>query len=187
MRSEALNPIKESLPDEPHSRLALDRMHAGIAKTSQYLAFTALLAMMVVMVAEVFMRYFLREPLGWNISLIEKVLLPGLVFLGLPWAYSVGAHVSAELVYDRLPHGIQRVLDWAARTLLVVCAVALIYAGALVAIEDFILGSAPPPFSSQIPVDTWTWRSFLPIGASLMLMLVLIDTVRAGSPRRSDS
>ncbi|EMY35533.1 hypothetical protein D477_003783 [Arthrobacter crystallopoietes BAB-32] len=169
------------------SRRTLDRIYAGLAKTSQYVAFTALLAMTLVMVAEVLMRYFVGEPLGWNISLIEKVLLPGLVFLGLPWAYSVGAHVSAELVYDRLPHGIQRVLDWVARTLLVVCAVVLAYAGALVAVEDFMLGSAPPPLSSQIPVDTWTWRSFLPIGAGLMLMLVLIDTVRTGSGRRSDS
>ncbi|XKH55161.1 TRAP transporter small permease (plasmid) [Citricoccus nitrophenolicus] len=177
----------EALSEPPRPRVALDRIYTGVAKSSQYLAFAALLAMMFVMVAEVLMRYFFGEPLGWNISLIEKILLPGLVFLGLPWAYSVGAHVAAELVYDRLPRRVQRGLDWVARALLVVCAVALSYAGTLVAVEAFALGSAPPPLSSQVPVDTWIWRSFLPLGAALMLVLVLIDTVRTGSTPRSES
>lgn len=187
MSSEAPTMSKEVLSEPPRPRGALDRIYAGVAMGSLYVAFAALLAMMFVMVAEVLMRYFVGEPLGWNISLIEKVLLPGLVFLGLPWAYSVGAHVAAELVYDRLPPGVQRVLDWVARVLLVVCVLALSYAGTLVALEAFALGSVPPPLSSQVPVDTWIWRSFLPVGAALMLVLVLIDMVRTGSTPRSDS
>ncbi|QCU79603.1 TRAP transporter small permease (plasmid) [Citricoccus sp. SGAir0253] len=187
MSSEASTMSREVLSESPRPRGVLDRIYAGVAKGSQYVAFAALLVMMFVMVAEVLMRYFVGEPLGWNISLIEKILLPGLVFLGLPWAYSVGAHVAAELVYDRLPSGVQRVLDWAARVLLVVCVVALAYAGMLAAAEAFALGSAPPPLSSQVPVDTWIWRSFLPVGAALMLVLVLIDVARSSPTSRSES
>ena len=83
-------------------RTPLDRTYTAIATTSKYLTFFAIVTMMVVMVVEVFMRYLVAQPLGWNISLIENVLMPGLVFLGLPYAYAVGAHVAAELVYDRL-------------------------------------------------------------------------------------
>lgn len=187
MSSEAPTMNSEALSEPSRPRGALDRVYTWVAEGSQYVAFAALLVMMFVMVAEVLMRYFVGEPLGWNISLIEKVLLPGLVFLGLPWAYSVGAHVAAELVYDRLPSGVQRVLDWAARVLLVVCVVALAYAGTLAAVEAFALGSAPPPLSSQVPVDTWIWRSFLPVGAALMLVLVLIDMARTGPTPRSES
>jgi TRAP-type C4-dicarboxylate transport system permease small subunit len=185
MSSEATTMSMDARSEPPPPRGALDRIYVGVAKGSQYVAFAALLVMMFVMVAEALMRYFVGEPLGWNISLIEKILLPGLVFLGLPWAYSVGAHVAAELVYDRLPSGVQRVLDWAARVLLVVCVVALSYAGTLAAAEAFALGSAPPPLSSQVPVDTWMWRSFLPVGAALMLVLLLIDMARIGSTSRS--
>lgn len=177
----------EQLPTSPHRPGVLGRIYGGITTASQYATFLALLLMMLVMVAEVLMRYLVGEPLGWNISLIEKVLLPGLVFLGLPWAYSIGAHVAAELVYDRLPVGVQRVLDWLSRILMVLCALFLAYAGFLIAAEAFNLGSIPPPLSSQVQVHTWVWRSFLPLGAVMMLVLILIDIVRPGLNPRSQS
>lgn len=178
MSSEAMNSHEPLLIGASSLGGPSDRIYQAIAGTSKYLAFVSLLVMMAVMVAEVAMRYFLNEPLGWNISLIEKILLPGLVFLGLPWAYTVGAHVAAELVYDRLPGSVQLALDWVARALLLLCAMALAYGGWLAAAEAFSLGSVPPPLSSQVPVSTWIWRSFMPIGASMMVVLLIIDTFR---------
>lgn len=169
----------------PHG--ALDSIYRGIAVASEYIAIVTILLMMIVMVIEVFLRYAVGQPLGWNISLIENFLMPGLVFLGLPYAYSVGAHVAAGMIYDRLPQGWRRGLDRVARLFLIVCAVFLAYAGVSIAMDVFLLGSAPPPLSSQVQAPTWVWRSFLPIGATMMLILVLIDIVRQRTTTRSES
>lgn len=162
---------------------ALDRTYSTIATVSKYITFLALLAMMVVMVAEVIMRYLVQQPLGWNISLIENILMPGLVFLGLPYGYSVGAHVAAELVYDRLGATSKRVLDWVARILLILCAVFLIYAGTQIVVSTFLTGEMPPPLSSEIRVPAWMWRTFLPLGAFMMIVLLIIDAVRPSKLR----
>lgn len=156
----------------------LDRLYSAITTTSKYITFVAIVAMMSVMVIEVFMRYLVQQPLGWNISLIENILMPALVFLGLPYAYAVGAHVAAELVYDRLGPTSKRILDWLSRLLLIFCAVLLIYAGIEITVTSFMAGELPPPLSSEIQVPTWIWRTFLPFGALMMVILVIIDAVR---------
>lgn len=163
----------------------LGRLYKVIKTLSQYIVYIAILAMMLVMVAEVFMRYIMTEPLGWNISLVENILMPGLVFLGLPWAYTISAHVAAGMLYDRVPRAARRTLDWVARFLLITCAAFLIYAGTHVAIDAFVLGSVPPPLSSQVRVPTWIWRSFLPLGTAMMLLLILIDLARLGTTKRT--
>lgn len=177
--------MSDATLDEP--RTPLDRIYSGIATVSQYITFVAIIAMMVVMVVEVFMRYLVQQPLGWNISLIENVLMPGLVFLGLPYAYSVGAHVAAELVYDRLGPKSRLVLDWLGRLLLALCAVLLIVAGTQIAITTFMTGEAPPPLSSEVLIPAWTWRTFLPLGALMMLLLLVIDAIRPSQSRGSTS
>lgn len=170
--------MSEVTPAAEEPKSPLERTYSAIATTSKYITFVAIVAMMLVMVVEVFMRYLIQQPLGWNISLIENVLMPGLVFLGLPYAYSVGAHVAAELVYDRLGPRSKRVLDWLARFLLVLSSIFLIYAGVQITVTSFMTNEIPPPLSSEILIPAWIWRTFLPIGALMMLLLLLIDAVR---------
>lgn len=170
--------MSDATPTVEEPQTPLDRTYSAVATTSKYITFVAIVAMMVVMVVEVFMRYLIQQPLGWNISLIENVLMPGLVFLGLPYAYSTGAHVAAELVYDRLGSRSRRVLDWLARFLLILSSIFLIYAGLQIMVTSFTTGEIPPPLSSEILIPAWIWRTFLPIGALMMLVLLLIDAVR---------
>lgn len=163
---------------------AADRVYNAIAAGSRYATYLTIIAMLLVMCAEVVMRYLAGSPLGWNISLIEKVLLPGMVFLGLPWSYAIGAHVTADMVYDRLPASARSVCRLVTFVLLVACAAMLTYAGARLAIDAYELGSIPPPLSSQLPIPTWIWRSLMPLGSALMIVLLLIDARRFLQPER---
>lgn len=166
---------------------ALERIYIWITNISKYVAFVAIVAMMVIMVVEVCMRYLAEQPLGWNISFIENILMPALVFLGLPYGYVVGAHVAAELLYDRLSMRWKRVLDWLGTLILIVCAILLAYAGTQIMITTFIDGDIPPPLSSEFGVPSWTWRTFLPLGAFMLLVLLVIDTVRPWTRKGSSS
>jgi len=69
-------------------------------------------------------------------------------------------------------------LDWLARSLLVLTSILLIYAGLQITVTTFMTGEIPPPLSSEILIPAWIWRTFLPIGALMMLVLVLTDAVR---------
>ncbi len=174
---------ESSLPVQPAGPLG--RIYTAVVLASQYIVYLAIVVMMIVVGAEVFMRYVIAQPLGWNISLLEHILMPGLVFLGLPWAYAISAHVAAGMVYDRLPGRARIALDWLTRLTIVFCAAFMIYAGVTVAFEAYRLGATPPPLSAQVPLPSWIWRSFLPLGTSMMLMLIIIDIARTTSRRRT--
>lgn len=151
------------------------RVARRIVDVSRWSTFVLLVILTVVMVVEAFSRYLVGAPLGWNISLIEKLLLPGIVFLGLPWACASGAHVSAGMVFERLPERVQRVCTVVAAALEMVCYLTLLAAGTAIAWKMFEVGAVPPPLSAQLPIPTWVWRTFLPLGAA-GAAVVLIDS-----------
>lgn len=159
----------------PRTTNSYGPIHTVITTTSFVIASISLTLLTLVMVVEAVARYTLGAPLGWNISLIEKILLPAIVFLGLPWARSVGAHVSAGMIFERLPRGAQRVGSWIALALEAICYVLLLISGLMIAITMFRIGAQPPPLSAQIGVPTWTWRAFLPLGAAAALTVTLIE------------
>ena len=86
-------------------------------------------------------------------------------------------------MYDRLGPRSKRVLDWFARVLLILCSILLIYAGTQITVTSFIAGDIPPPLSSEILIPAWLWRTFLPLGAGMMLVLLFIDAVRPTNRR----
>lgn len=145
---------------------------------SRWCTYFCIGSMTALMVVEVIMRYLAGAPLGWNISLIQNVLLPGLLFLGLPWAYVTGAHVSADLVYDRLPAGVQRAAQGVATFVVLVGLLGLVIGGYLAAADAFIYADAPPPLSARVPLAAWVWKSFMPLGAAATLFLIITDFVK---------
>lgn len=147
----------------------------GLIAASQGLTSSFLVAMMLVMVLEVICRYALAAPLGWNIALIEKVLLPGLVFFGLPWAYAAGSHVAAELVYERLPDRVKPVIRRFGLVVTLIGLVALLVAGTTIAWVAFSHGFVPPPLSSQLAIPTWVWLTFMPLGAAMTVAVMVTD------------
>jgi len=154
-----------------------------VVVASRWATFICIAAMTLLMVVEVFMRYFAGAPLGWNISMIQNVLLPGLLFLGLPWAYATGAHVTADLVYDRLPYTVQNFARALAVIVVIIGLVGLLVAGALSVYDAFVFGDAPPPLSARIALPAWTWKMFMPLGAAATLLVMIIDLLK--NPRRS--
>ena len=87
---------------------AQQRLHPvvrGIGTASAAVSGLAVAAMFLVMLLEAGSRYLLSAPLGWNVSAVERLMMPGMVFLALPWMYVCAGHVSAGMLYSRLPAG----------------------------------------------------------------------------------
>lgn len=152
------------------------KVHGAVVSTSKWCAMIALAFITVLMLAEVVLRYFAGSPLGWNVSFIEKVLLPGVVFLGMPWGYAVSAHVAADMVYAKLPNGAQSAARWLSFIIVLVGVAALFIGGLMTMIEAFNHGDIPPPLSSQLSIYSWIWRAFLPIGSLLTAVIILLES-----------
>lgn len=151
-------------------------VHDAVVSTSKWCAMIALALITVLMLAEVVLRYFAGSPLGWNVSFIEKMLLPAVVFLGMPWGYSVGAHVAADVVYTKLPTRVQSAARWLSFIIVLVGVAALFIGGLVTMIEALKHGDIPPPLSSQLPIYSWVWRSFLPLGSLFTAVIILLES-----------
>ncbi|WP_231939617.1 TRAP transporter small permease [Brevibacterium siliguriense] len=143
------------------------------------LAAIAIVAMALIMLAESIMRYAFSAPLGWNVSAVERILMPMSVFLALPWLYVTAGHVSAEIIYDRLPARWRMTARVVGHILLLVIAAALAYSGLVTVVDSFDLGDAPPPGSSEVPMPTWIWQLSQPVGTAALFVVALLDTPRA--------
>lgn len=149
-----------------------------IAAGSVTAAAVALAVLFALMLAEAAARYVFASPLGWNVSLVERVLMPGAVFLALPWMYACAGHVSAGLVYSRLPSSVRTAARVVTLIAVLGSAIVLLVAGVNGAASAFALGDAPPPGSSDIGLPTWVWLSLQPVGALGLLAVALIDAPR---------
>lgn len=151
----------------------------AIKNASVTLAGASIVVMALVMLAETIMRYVFTNPLGWNVSAVERVFMPMSVFLALPWLYVIAGHVTAEIIYDRLPSSWRMAARIIGHVLVLVIAAALAYAGMVTVVDSLALGDAPPPGSSEIPVPSWIWQLSQPLGTAALFLVALLDTPRA--------
>lgn len=146
--------------------------------SSVSLSGASIVCLALIMLAEATMRYVFTDPLGWNISVVERILMPVSVFLALPWLYITAGHVSAEIVYERLPFSLRRVARIFGHILLLVIAATLTYGGMVTVIDAFVLHDAPPPGSSEVPISSWIWELSQPVGAGALFLVALLDSRR---------
>lgn len=66
--------------------------------------------MMLIVVYEVFMRYFLRSPTLW-VAEVSEFLLVYCVFLEVAWVMRINGHIRIDLVYSRLSPKRQTILS----------------------------------------------------------------------------
>lgn len=71
----------------------------------------ALFAMMLLVSADAGGRYFFNSPVSGVYEITEFYLMMAVVFLGLAMTQTAGGHVRVELLVERLPTGVQRLLE----------------------------------------------------------------------------
>lgn len=172
-------PAEDPTPHPPAQRRPVRRSIAAVKNASVVLAASAIVAMALIMLAESIMRYAFSAPLGWNVSAVERILMPMSVFLTLPWLYVTAGHVSAEIIYDRLPARWRMTARAVGHVLLLVIAAALAYSGMVTVVDSFVLGEAPPPGSSEVPLPSWIWQLSQPLGTAALFVVALLDAPRA--------
>lgn len=156
----------------------LDRFQNALSAGCAWIAGAAIIALALVTTLEVAMREFFSQPLGWNISLTEKYLLPCVAFFGLITTYRTSTHIAVETLFHKFSPRIQKIILIAIHASIAFSLFMVAIAGAQETWIAFDLGHQTLPGMADLPFPDWTYRIIVPIAALLGTILAAIDLFR---------
>ena len=156
----------------------LDKLQNFLSAISAWIAGGAVILLALVTLAEIAMREFFSSPLGWNISLTEKYLLPLIAFFGLVTAYRTGSHIAVQSLFSIFPNPVQKVALIGIHLVVLISLIFLFIGGWNEAIMTFSLRHAPLPGMADLPIPDWTFRAIVPIAAAMCAFIAAIDIYR---------
>ena len=149
---------------------ALSRLEAAMT----YVGAALLFVIMVLVVADVFMRYVAGHPFSFTYDLVGLYLMTGLFYLVLAHAQSARAHVAVDILLDRFPAPARRICE------IVSCLAggsvfALITAaGYERALDNFVSDDV---LAGAIPWPTWASAALVPVGAGVLVARLALTAV----------
>jgi len=144
--------------------ITVNRVHIGAI----YLALILLVAMTIIIVINVFMRYVLDSGLQWAEEL-SKVLMVWFTFIGMAVGVKQGLHISIHILPKNLPARMDRILIFIKD--MVTFGIALVF---------LVYGVKLVQFTSTSIMPATGWPSsilylILPLSSILILSEVLMD------------
>lgn len=139
----------------------------------------AIAAMMVISTADVLMRKGFHSPIRGSYEFVS-LLFVAVVFLGLAYTQSTNEHIQIGVLYDRLPLRVRRPILGLVLGLSLFIFGIITWYSAITAVwawqtGDTILGA--------MQVLTWPSRVFVPVGAGLLSLRLLVQLVRLARGR----
>lgn len=128
-----------------------------------------LVAMVVIVLLQIFFRYVLNNSLIWTEEL-SKTLMVWSALLVAPWAYRHGANVRIEMFVDELSNKAQRILTLGLN-LLVFWIVAVFFSESIGFVERGLTVR-----TDSLPIQVAWFYGIVPIAFALML-LVSVETL----------
>lgn len=125
-----------------------------------------IVALVVLLGTNVFMRYALGSPLSWSAELTELMLI-WLSFLGLAVAAAERRHMAMDLLGRMLPAGAARALDGLISVVAIVTAAYIVISG--IRLVDFNLGLN----SEQLQISYAVFDAAVPVGFFCYLLFEL--------------
>ena len=145
-----------------------------VERIATWLAAAAMFAIMVIVAADVFMRYVFNSPFGWAYDLISLYLMAAVFFLVLSHAYLVGAHVSVDILQQRLPPKPYRLTEIVSTGLSFVVFVLIAWVGWHRMVDSYEQADV---LAGAIPWPTWPALALVPFGCGLLAIRLAINFV----------
>ncbi|MFP1677147.1 TRAP transporter small permease [Alloalcanivorax sp. C16-2] len=153
----------------------LGRWLSRLTSATTLLGGFAIALMMLHITADVVLRYLFSAPLPGTITYVSNYYMIIATFVPLAYAEKLDAHVTVEVVAERLPRRLQRHL---AHWLLPVCAVVLSFMTVKTwteAVSKYQMNASLVEGGTTI--ITWPGYFMLPLGLGLMVLVLLYKFV----------
>ena len=145
---------------------------AAIERALTVIAVALLLAIMVLVVADVFMRYVMNRPLTFTYDLIGLYLLAGVFFLTLSDALREHAHVGVDILLSRLPQAGRRLSEIVTALAGLFVFVLICKAGFERALENYQDNDV---LAGAIPWPTWISAALVPFGCGVLVLRLTLQ------------
>jgi TRAP-type C4-dicarboxylate transport system permease small subunit len=131
-------------------------------------------AIMIVVVADVVMRYGLNRPFSWTYDLVGLYFMAGVFFLTLSDAHRAHAHVSVDILLHRFSARARQACEAVAGLASLPVMLAIVWTGASRALDNFVAGDV---LAGAIPWPTWVSAALVPVGAGLLSLRLALHLV----------
>jgi TRAP-type C4-dicarboxylate transport system permease small subunit len=154
-------------------RRAGDVLYA-IERTLTVVAVVFLFVIMVLVVADVFMRYVLNRPFSFAYDLIGLYLLAGVFFLTISDALREHAHVGVDILLHRFAPAGRRLSEIVTALVGLFVFVLISKVGFDRALDNFQQNDV---LAGAIPWPTWLSASLVPFGCSVLVLRLALQLV----------
>lgn len=154
--------------------LALSRALARFEKVLLLIAAAFLFAMMVIVFADVGMRYVFNSPLGFSYDLISLYLMVGVFFFSLSNTLRHDEHVRVDILYLRAQPATRRLFDRISYGLASLLFAVVLWTGLVRAIGST---AELEVMATLIPWPIWLAYWIVPIGTAPILMLCVLRLI----------
>jgi TRAP-type C4-dicarboxylate transport system permease small subunit len=149
------------------------RLHQGLLWLETWCstgASACMYAVMLLVAADVGLRYVFHHPLGWAYDLISMYLMPGMFLLALADTLRKGHHVRVDLLYVRCPPRVRLALSGVAYLLIAAVVLPIVTTGTGRFWSSLISGDV---IVTAIAWPTWVSAMLVVIGFGLLLLQLL--------------
>lgn len=134
------------------------------------IASLALFLIMLIVVADVMLRYFFNSPFAWSYELISLYLMVVLFFFSLSDTLSHNAHVSVDILQNYMPVKLRHAADMIGYGCASVVFAGIVYMSATRTWESYVGSDV---IAGSIAWPTWLSSIAVPIGAGLLFLRML--------------
>jgi TRAP-type C4-dicarboxylate transport system permease small subunit len=162
---------------------AIGRFLSKLTNLISIIGGLAIALMMVHITADVAGRYFFNSPLPGTITIVSYYYMSIAAFVPLAFAEQKDAHISVEVITERMPAWLRHNLERFAMlcSLVVFSFLAVRTFGE--AQKKYSMGASIVQGNSDIPI--WITYYMLPLGAGLMTLVVLYKLINGFLPGES--
>lgn len=150
----------------------LDRIYNGCVDSLFHVAEALVIILMLVIVADVILRYSVKSPITWGFEFSEYTLLY-LTFLGTAWLLRSDGHVKLDVLVNALKPVPQAYLNFIASIILVITCILLLWYGATSTADNFQRGITSVKYYS---IPKFIFLIIIPIGSFLLIIQALKRT-----------
>lgn len=152
---------------------SIDAVISWLSRVLNYVGMVILIVMMLLTVADVFMRYILNCPILGVFELTEYMMVP-IVFFGWAWCAKKGGNVKVDLVVTRLEPSAQRALNIVTYLFSMVIIFVIAWQNLLESKEVWSVHKA----SDMLAVPAYPFYMVLTIGCFLLCLVLLLSLVQ---------
>jgi TRAP-type C4-dicarboxylate transport system permease small subunit len=147
---------------------------AAVEHLASLIAACVLCGVMLIVAADVAMRYIFNRPFGWTYDLISLYLMGALFYFALSPTFAQGAHISVDVIAHRLPTYLRRALQIVIALVSAALFATIAWLAAARTLDDFQSGAAT---SGEILWPTWLADVLVPLGCALLTLRLIVHAV----------